>query len=547
MKKKTVIALATLLACGQGAWADETQHFTVEADVEEGTEALPFLIEDIEDLNTLAADVNSGTDYSGVHFKLTADLDYSGVALSDTDEDDVADSNFTPIGYGDESDGKSFKGVFDGNGHYIKGITVNTPSAMGVALFGYIYNPAEIRNLTLKDCSFTGNFEVGAIAGSSYGSATDSKFGIYGCTVENSVKVTAVSATIDGENYPGTYAGGIIGYCGSLTVSGCTSAAEVKGDESVGGITGHIMGSTLGGVIEDCFFTGSVQGGSEATEVGNIVGGRGPMDDEEGTDGTLKLTLIDTDGDADINNAARLGYYKDVANVDITISGRTLYADGDWNTLCLPFSMDATQIAASSLAGATIKELDVSNSNLSDGTLTLKFTDATSIEAGKAYIVKWTTTGENISNLTFLGITISSTAPTAVEFDITGSSDKCQFVGQYSPFSIVASGATGSDQGNVNEIIMLGSGSKLGYSQNPRTLNCFRAHFYVPADPVTGQQNARRFVMDFGEGSSQTGILTVTADTPSATGIYTLDGRRLQAEPTEKGVYIVNGKKIVIK
>ena len=53
--------------------------------------------------------------------------------------------------------------------------------------------------------------------------------------------------------------------------------------------------------------------------------------------------------------------------------------------------------------------------------------------------------------------------------------------------------------------------------------------------------------MDFGEGSSQTGILTVTADTPSATGIFTLDGRRLQAEPTEKGVYIVNGKKTIIK
>ena len=562
MKKKTVIALATLLACGQGAWADETKSFPLHYDAvnnpENGSEAHPYQIQSVSDLNALASDVNSGTDYKDTYFKLTADLDYSGVALSDTDEDGVADSNFTPIGYGDESDGKSFKGVFDGNGHYIKGITVNTPSAMGVALFGYIYNPAEIRNLTLKDCSFTGNFEVGAIAGSSYGSATNSKFGIYGCTVESSVKVTAVSATIDSENYPGTYAGGIIGYCGSLTVSGCTSAAEVKGDESVGGIAGHIMGSTLGGVIEDCFFTGSVQGGSEATEVGNIVGGRGPMDEEEGTDGTLKLTLIDTDGDADINNAARLGYYKDVANVDITISGRTLYKDGSWNTLCLPFAMDATQIAASDLAGATIKELNTETSNLNpaDGTLTLNFTTAYdptdapsgSIVAGRPYIVKWATTGDNISNPVFLGITISSTAPTAVEFAIEGSSDKCQFVGQYSPFSIVASGATGSDQGNVNEIIMLGSGSKLGYSQNARTLNCFRAHFYVPADPVTGQQNARRFVMDFGNGENTTGILTVTADTSATTaGIYTLDGRRLQAEPTEKGVYIVNGKKTIIK
>ena len=266
----------------------------------------------------------------------------------------------------------------------------------------------------------------------------------------------------------------------------------------------------------------------------------------------LDISLADA-----ADNTETLVEYLGMTANSVTLSGRTLYKDGSWNTLCLPFAMDATQIAASDLAGATIKELNTETSNLNpaDGTLTLNFTTAYdptdapsgSIVAGRPYIVKWATTGDNISNPVFPGVTISSTAPTAVEFDITGSSDKCQFVGQYSPFSIVASGATGSDQGNVNEIIMLGSGSKLGYSQNPRTLNCFRAHFYVPADPVTGQQNARRFVMDFGEGSSQTGILTVTADTPSATGIYTLDGRRLQAEPTEKGVYIVNGRKVIIK
>ncbi len=72
----------------------------------------------------------------------------------------------------------------------------------------------------------------------------------------------------------------------------------------------------------------------------------------------------------------------------VKISGRTLYKDGDWNTLCLPFSMTAEQIAVSPLAGATIKELATS-SNLSNGTLTLNFEDATTIEAGKPYLVKW--------------------------------------------------------------------------------------------------------------------------------------------------------------
>lgn len=75
---------------------------------------------------------------------------------------------------------------------------------------------------------------------------------------------------------------------------------------------------------------------------------------------------------------------------NVTLSGRTLYQDGDWNTLCLPFAMNASQIAASPLADAVIKELDGTNSYLDDnGKLTLKFQDATTIVAGKPYIVKW--------------------------------------------------------------------------------------------------------------------------------------------------------------
>ena len=142
----------------------------------------------------------------------------------------------------------------------------------------------------------------------------------------------------------------------------------------------------------------------------------------------------------------------------------------------------------------------------------------------------------------FQGVTITSTTPTPV----ASTDEKVTFVGQYSPFSIVESGATGSDQGNLNEIIMLGSGSKLGYSQNARTLNCFRAHFYVSVNPATGEQLARAFVLDFGDGDNATGIISITADKPAAgaEGWYDLNGRRLQGQPTQKGVYIVNGKKL---
>ena len=73
---------------------------------------------------------------------------------------------------------------------------------------------------------------------------------------------------------------------------------------------------------------------------------------------------------------------------DVTLQDRTIYRDGDWNTLCLPFDLSADQIAASPLAGFTIMQL--TNSTWSNNTkLYLTFSDATTIEAGKPYIVKW--------------------------------------------------------------------------------------------------------------------------------------------------------------
>ena len=70
---------------------------------------------------------------------------------------------------------------------------------------------------------------------------------------------------------------------------------------------------------------------------------------------------------------------------DVMLQGLTLYRKRDeWNTLCLPF--DVSDLSGTPLEGATIKELN--DPDLSNGTLTLNFTDAMSIEAGKPYIIK---------------------------------------------------------------------------------------------------------------------------------------------------------------
>ena len=224
----------------------------------------------------------------------------------------------------------------------------------------------------------------------------------------------------------------------------------------------------------------------------------------------------------------------------ITLADRTLTKDGDWNTLCLPFALTSSQIAASPLADAIIMELNNLSSSLdSYGTLTLNFTTATEIVAGKPYIVKWTDTSGSVENPLFEGVTITAITPTAVEFTNNAGGGKCKFVGQFSPFTI--------DADNKDEIIMLGSGSKLGYSQNARTLRTFRAHFEVPT--TSGGAAARAFVMNFGDEET-TGIISVQGSGSMVNGSdawYSLGGQRLQSAPTAKGVYIQNGRKVVVK
>ena len=110
-----------------------------------------------------------------------------------------------------------------------------------------------------------------------------------------------------------------------------------------------------------------------------------------------------------------------------------------------------------------------------------------------------------------------------------------KFVGQYSPFAI--------DNDNINEILFIGSGNKIGYSKNPRSLRSCRAHFWV--QPNGNSAGARVINLDLGDGVTTRIDLVEASSEKNADGIYTLDGRKLQNKPTQKGVYIMNGKKVV--
>ena len=238
------------------------------------------------------------------------------------------------------------------------------------------------------------------------------------------------------------------------------------------------------------------------------------------------------------------------SKADVTLSDRTLYKDGNWNTLCLPFSLSAAQIAANAdFAGATLMTMDVTEKNgfdAEDGTLYLWFKTATTIEAGVPYLVKWEKAADyegneanyDISNPVFEGVTVSSTAAQAVE-STTAGLESVQMVGCYSPVSVTA---------DDKSILFLGDANTLYYSTTDRQIRSCRAYFSVPYIKGNAGAKARAFALNF-DGEDVTGILGVSADsTDVKDGVwYSLDGVRLSGKPTQRGLYINNGKKVVIK
>ena len=80
-----------------------------------------------------------------------------------------------------------------------------------------------------------------------------------------------------------------------------------------------------------------------------------------------------------------------------------------------------------------------------------------------------------------------------------------------------------------------------------------RGYFQLKNGLMVGNTSngVRSLVMNFGEDEQTTAIreeVTVNSEEfAPAAGWYTLDGRKLGKQPTKKGMYIHNGKKVAVK
>ena len=157
---------------------------------------------------------------------------------------------------------------------------------------------------------------------------------------------------------------------------------------------------------------------------------------------------------------------------DFALVRRTLYKDGYFNTLCLPF--DVQDIQASPLADAEVYSF-ISGS-VADGVLLLDIAPITTnrLEHGVPYLIRWAT-GDDLSFLAFDDVTWDD--DTTPESDSGGNNVKCH--GFY-PKTHLTDATDGADE-HYN--LFLGADDELYWPTDgddpDAKMSGFRAHFYI--------------------------------------------------------------------
>lgn len=244
-----------------------------------GSKDDPYQIANGEQLAYLAKQIDDNVDFTGVYFKLTADI-----LLNDNINDEPIEWNSIGMRKIDDSTSEiPFLGTFDGANHKIIGLYQTGKYAYG--LFAYIGCGAELSNLTVTDGNIIPEtYDAGVICGYSKGTISN-------CTNEADISIPT---------YKSGNIGGVCGFLEDGKIDGCSNKGEVKITfqtervfSNVGGVcgynnipisecynTGDVSGTTsyVGGLcginsdyyIKDCYNTGNITGGSSF--VGGICG-----------------------------------------------------------------------------------------------------------------------------------------------------------------------------------------------------------------------------------------------------------------------------------
>lgn len=193
---------------------------------------------------------------------------------------------------------------------------------------------------------------------------------------------------------------------------------------------------------------------------------------------------------------------------------RTFSAD-HWDTFAVPFDIEVKDLAGAKIATFT-KQVEDN---------TMIFDDKqTQIEAGKPYLIKW-----NIENPAFEGITLKATTPETV----TSNDGQYSFVAVYSPKTLAVDKTERylSTDESLNYPVSADNKANL--------LKGLHAYYRVPATAT----------VKISFSSTPNAIIRPYMLTDKAMKVYNLNGQYVGSTLSNlpKGVYIVNGHKLIIK
>jgi len=217
-----------------------------------GTKLSPYIILTAEQLARLSFLVNASEKaYSGKYFKLGADILLNKGKVIDSKGALVADSTklhkWTPIG----NSSVSFDGNFDGDGHTISGMFINTTSTHN-GLFGN--SQGTVQNLTVDNSWVYGGKYTAGVVGQSVGSVLNALNrssisgkdecigGVIGSSYTKNYSANSIikNAFNEGVVVGSKNVGGVAGCATYVTVDGAENIAPIEGYGYVGGVFGGI-------------------------------------------------------------------------------------------------------------------------------------------------------------------------------------------------------------------------------------------------------------------------------------------------------------------
>lgn len=381
---------------------------------------------------------------------------------------------------------KAFNGTFDGQGHTITIDIVNDGTTGRTGLFAYI-NAATIKNLVVEGSATSADRNcVGGLGGRSDGDGT---------LIENVIVKTAVSYTGSNE------------------------------DATCGGFFANMEAQAT---LKNCAFLGSINSGS-AEGNGGLVGWAGSSGNNKYINclvAPVSYTQNGNSGDYARNNPSVTNCFKVSADDARLASGELCYklnaggenwfqnlgAGGDSHPV--PFSSHATVYKTSDAGWGTLYDAENALSFVGVTAYTgkikgewLSLTEVTEIPEETPVVLKGT----------YYNKTVLAEAPAVEENDLLGAAT--DIVADGSQYALANKGNIGFYKVNVGQTIPAG-----------------KAYLNIGDSAVKG------FVIDL-DGNA-TGIGQVEAEDASVV-IYDLSGRRVKK--AQKGIYIVNGKKIAVK